>query len=466
MNEKKKKSKKKIVIIAAVVIGVLVVIVGGITVISNISKGMQEAMNMMAGENEALFEVTKEDVKQEISTSGIVVGVEKDAYVSPVTAKVENICVEPGQTVKKGDILLTYDASELGDDLEKVKIQAQSERAAGNESFEMANEAASKVSAAKKKVKKIKEEIKKLKKEISKLSKKVAGYEEKINAATEEAPADIDEKAYKKAVSDLKKKNESLASKEGQLAEQEGIIATNKDIKVSASTKAQVSASNQLSDMNINDAQESLDAAEAGIVAEEDGIVASVDVVKGAYASETQTVMTIIKSDKIGVEFTIPKDDIGSISKGQKVRAVISGQEYSGTVDFVSRVANSSLPASDNGTDIGGNIKGRVSIDNPDENIFIGVKAKAFIFVGESKQSLVIPFEALNMDIDGDFVYVVNKENLIERKNVTVGIYSDEYYEVLDGLSEGDKVIREVTKDMKPGDEYVGNAMPGMAMPE
>lgn len=120
-------------------------------------------------------------------------------------------------------------------------------------------------------------------------------------------------------------------------------------------------------------------------------------------------------------------------------------------------------------TEVGGTIKGRVLIDNPDDNIFIGVSAKVFIFVGEAKQSLVIPFESLNMDIDGDFVYVVNSENLIERKNVTVGIYSNEYYQVLDGLSEGDKVIREVAIDMKPGDEYVetvGAAMPGMAMPE
>ena len=69
----------------------------------------------------------------------------------------------------------------------------------------------------------------------------------------------------------------------------------------------------------------------------------------------------------------------------------------------------------------------------------------------------------MNTDIDGDFVYVVNKENLVERKNVTVGIYSDEYYEVLDGVQEGDKVITNVTKEMKPGDLYVNTA--GMATP-
>ena len=44
---------------------------------------------------------------------------------------------------------------------------------------------------------------------------------------------------------------------------------------------------------------------------------------------------------------------------------------------------------------------------------------------------------------------------MIQRKDVKVGIYSDEYYEVTEGIAEDDKVIRNVTKDMKPGDEYV-----------
>lgn len=271
----------------------------------------------------------------------------------------------------------------------------------------------------------------------------------------------VDSKAYKKAVSDLQKQNDKLAAKQAELAEQESIVAANEDVTVSESTKAQISASNQLSDMNINDAQESLDAAEAGITAASDGIVESIDVVKGAYANETQTLLTIINADSIGVEFSVSKDDLGSIIKGQRARVVIAGNEYEGTIDYVSRVAVSDMTLTGNNTSSGGTIKGRILIDNPDDNIYIGVSAKAYIFVGKSEQTLVIPYEALNTDIDGDFVYIVNKENLIERKNITVGIYSDEYYEVLDGLEEGDTVITNVTKDMKPGEMYVGVA--GMA---
>lgn len=471
----KKKSKKTIIIIIVIVAVFLLLIAIGKT-ISSVSKGMQEALENMDSQNEDIFQVVKQDVEQEITTSGTVVGISKEAYTSPVTAKVEDIKVEVGQTVTKGDVLLTYDASELGDNLTKVKIQAQSERAAGNESYEAANKAAGKVSEAKKKIKTLKKEISQIKKKVAALIKKVEEYEEKMEAAknTEDVKdsgndnadvtgeangqglSDADSKAYKKAVSDLQKQNEKLAAKQEELAQQESIVAANEDVAVSDSTKAQINASNQLSDMNVDEAQESLDAAEAGITAAADGIVESIDVVKGAYANETQTLMTIINADSIGVEFSISKDDLGSITTGQRARVVIAGNEYEGTIDYISRVAVSDMTMTGNNTS--GSVKGRILIDNPDDNIYIGVSAKAYIFVGKSEQALVIPYEALSTDIDGDFVYVVNKENLIERKDITIGIYSDEYYEVIDGIDEGDRVITNVTKDMKPGDMYVGAA--------
>lgn len=467
----KKSGKKKTgLIIAIIVIAVVVLIAIVGSVISNISAGMQEAMQQMAGGGESTFEVEKQDIEQEITTSGTVIGTERDAYTSPVTAKVEDIKVEVGQTVKKGDVLLTYDASELGDNLAMVKIQAQSERAAGNESYEMAQEAANKVSAARNRVQVLQGEIGILQAQSASLTTVIEAYEKRIQAAEEgqksEDEDDSDkkkaakpltkkeQKEYETAVAQLQQVNEQLAAKQEELAEQEAIIAANEDVKVSNSTKAQISANNQLSDMQINNAQESLDAAQAGIVAKRSGIVESIDVIKGSYANETQTLITILDSDQIGVEFMISKDDLDSIFKGQKARVVIAGNEYNGTVDFVSRVASVDAMSSAAGNGTAG-IKGRIVLQNPDENIYIGVTAKVYIFVGKSEQALVVPYESLNTDINGDFVYVVNGDNKIERRDVKIGIYSDAYYEVLEGVKEGDKVITKVTAGMKPGDEYI-----------
>ena len=487
-NNKKKKGKKMpvwgvvlIVIISIAVVGAIAA--AGINAFNNMQTAMQEAMDQMGSDD--LYTVEKIDIEQEISTSGTTIGLEEDAYTSPVTAKVDDIKVEVGQTVHKGDVLLTYDTSDLGENLTKVKIQAKSEQAASNQSYETASEAADKVTAAKKKVKKYKEEVSDLKDDIEEISDDITYYEDRLaeiqtNNAKEETKAATpdengttrepkleDTKEITQTIRDLNKKltkkNESLADKQSKLAEQQSIVSANKDVKVSESTKAQISASKELSDITVNDAQETLDEGEAGVTAEADGVITSVGVIKGAYASETQTLFTIIKSDKIGVQFTISKDDLGSVIPGQKARIVVGSKQYEGTVEYVSRVAASDTGITGASTG-GGNIQGKISIDNPDENLFVGVSAKVYIFVGKSEGTYGVPYEALNTDIKGDFVYVVDNDNKIQRKDVQIGIYSDEYYEIIDGVEEGDKVIREVTKNMKPGDDYVPAtpAMPGI----
>ena len=474
-NKKAKKKSNKKAIIVIVLAAVIIVGCGIISVVKSM-KQVKEAMGSISSDDESLYTIDQQDVEQEITTSGTVVGISQNAYTSPVTAKVEDVCVEVGQTVKKGDVLLTYDASDLGDNLTKVKIQARSEKAAGDANYETADEAADKASEAKKKAKKMEKELASLKKEAESLSDSITSYQDQMedienqNAKETEKAATPNEqgttreaklqdtKGLRQTIRDLNKqlnkKNEAITEKQSKLAEQESIVSANKDVKVSNSTKAQLAASNELSDLNISDAQEDLNAAEAGITANEDGIVQSVDVVKGAYANETQTLFTIIDADQVGVEFTIAKDDLGYISDGQQARVVIGNNEYTGTVEFVSRVASMDAATTTTKT-TGGSIKGRIRIENPDDNIYIGVSAKAYIFVGKADNALVIPYEALCTDIDGDYVYVVDKDNKIQRKDVEVGIYSDEYYEVKTGIEKGDKVIRNVTKDMKPGDEYV-----------
>lgn len=490
------KKKPKTGLIIVIVIVCVLLIVGVVYCVMGITKATKDIMSSVNDSDNGTYKVEKIDISQEVITSGTVIGTDTIAYTSPVTAKVETVCVEVGQIVKKGDILLKYDTAELGDNLKKVQIQARSEKAAGNVSYEVANKAKAKANEAKTKIATLNGEIDKIKAEIERLKGIISQYESQntpdVNVNTEEdmqdtedtdkkkddkkkddkkedAPVEnpnrIDETTYQQALASLEAQNASLMEKQAEIEQLNGVIAAADEAAVSNSAATQISASNELIDMNVNDAQESVDQAEAGLVATKDGVVLSVDVMEGAYANETQTVFTIASLDSIGVEFTISKDALTSISEGQKARAVIGGKEYKGTVQFVSRVAESdALFANSNSANAV--IKGRIVLDDPDDDIFIGVSAKTYIFIGEVKDALGIPYEALNSDVDGDYVYIVNKENLIERKDIITGICSDEYYEVVEGISEGDKVITEVTKDMKPGDEYVPTpAVANMMMP-
>lgn len=469
---KEKKSKKKIKVWMIVVAIVAVLLVVG--VVSMVMEG-KKAMEAMAMDSDDIYTVEKQDLKSEITTSGTVVGIDQIAYTSPVTAKVEDIKVEVGQTVHEGEMLLIYDAGDLGDDLAKVELQAKSEKAAGNASYEAANKAAGKASDAKTKASSLEGDISAIQARMTELNTIISTYElehpdnsqagngsagnenenaggNAENSGTNETVTEtVDYATYQSATVELESLTGDLADKQAELSAQQAIIEAADDAKVTGSAATQISVANQLADMNVSDAQKTLDAAEAGITAKKKGIVTSVDIIKGAYAAEAQTLMTIVNADDIGVEFVISKDDLGIVKEGQKARVVIAGKEYEGTVSYVSRVATmDNAIASTTAT-----VKGKITLDNPDDDIFIGVAAKVYLFIGEATDTLAVPYQALNSDVDGDYVYTVNEENIIERKDVKIGLVTDEYYEIIEGLKAEDRVITNVTKDMKPGDEYV-----------
>ena len=51
--------------------------------------------------------------------------------------------------------------------------------------------------------------------------------------------------------------------------------------------------------------------------------------------------------------------------------------------------------------------------------------------------------EVVNIGKEGSFCYVL-ENGVITKKDITTGISSDEYVEVLDGIKEGDEVIRDL----------------------
>lgn len=55
----------------------------------------------------------------------------------------------------------------------------------------------------------------------------------------------------------------------------------------------------------------------------------------------------------------------------------------------------------------------------------------------------MIPAEVVNIGKEGSFCYVL-ENGVIIRKDITTGISSDDYVEVMDGLAEGDEVIRDL----------------------
>ena len=64
--------------------------------------------------------------------------------------------------------------------------------------------------------------------------------------------------------------------------------------------------------------------------------------------------------------------------------------------------------------------------------------------IAEAKDVIVIPTETVNASSDGDFVYVI-EDGIVRERPVELGVMSATQAEVVNGLSDGDLVVNDLT---------------------
>ena len=79
-----------------------------------------------------------------------------------------------------------------------------------------------------------------------------------------------------------------------------------------------------------------------------------------------------------------------------------------------------------------------------DTHLLIGYSADAKIILSEKQQSLRIPTQAIMED---NMVFVVNQHNVIEQREIGVGIQNWTWTEITSGLSEGERVVTTLDLD-------------------
>lgn len=70
-----------------------------------------------------------------------------------------------------------------------------------------------------------------------------------------------------------------------------------------------------------------------------------------------------------------------------------------------------------------------------------GQSVRIRLELGDSEQSLLLPTGGFFKDTGGNWVFVLNSAGNAEKRNIRLGRKNPEYYEVLEGLVEGERVI-------------------------
>ena len=86
-------------------------------------------------------------------------------------------------------------------------------------------------------------------------------------------------------------------------------------------------------------------------------------------------------------------------------------------------------------------LKVRLRFDNPGERLKPNMYANVKIFGGAKEKTIVIPLEGLIRTGREERVIISLGGGKFEARNVTAGIESGNYVEILEGINEGDKIV-------------------------
>ena len=236
---------------------------------------------------------------------------------------------------------------------------------------------------------------------------------------------------YQRRLADSQENKQKLESSK---AEEEGIQSSTDASILSSAAKNELAANKNLSDLNAQMTKDDITEGKEGIKAEFSGVVTSVSAVPGGPAAKGGELFTVASNEDVVVEMSITKYDLEKMAEGQTAVITLAGHEYTGTVTGLSRIAE----ANAQGTPV---VTAQIKIDNPDENIYLGLEATVSVNGQEVTDVLVVPTECVNSGQDGSFCYVVQEDGTLVRKTVETGLASDDYTEIKSGLEFGDKVV-------------------------
>lgn len=450
-----------------------------------------------------LVEVKPRAMSQHFNTTGEIVSDGDTQYTMYSGTLVKTVNVKEGDTVKKGDVLATFDTSAI----DKEIAEKQESYSKALESY---NSVVNGKVTAEQQVKNLSSQIASLEKEAESLKKELTSIsstlpeipnvdiDEIIGKLSEMSPEELqaaltqilnsipDVSTGADKVSDFSDKISKLITCETELLQlkvQNELFKTQSNLSFDEIVKMAVDTAK--ADLDKSIAKKEVIA--KGWVAESDGLVTKVSVKAGeTFGSEQssgfdmssllsmltsgdtdmdmssilsmlgntgsgQTGMVVADTSKYVATFTAGKYDILKLEVGQKATITTMGGTFDGEIIYISPTANSGSSGSFDLSSLTGGLTGsssagcqvKVSIENPDESVIEGFDVDIDVEIGETKEQIAIPVEALIPDSKASSVYVYNSETeTVSVREITFGTTDDTYYQIESGLEEGEFVVK------------------------
>lgn len=170
------------------------------------------------------------------------------------------------------------------------------------------------------------------------------------------------------------------------------------------------------------------------VVAPISGNILSLNVAKNTFVSPSSPVVTVDSTSDMEITASVSEALVSKLSVGGKVNVSVSsaGKKFQASISSVDRSANPQ-------THLYG-----VTIQIPSgsaSGLLSGMFADITFYTDTQNNVVVVPTEAIQTGIDGQYVYTVDSSNLAHKVTVETGLVGDGVTEVTSGLTGGEKLV-------------------------
>ncbi len=172
------------------------------------------------------------------------------------------------------------------------------------------------------------------------------------------------------------------------------------------------------------------------------GVLGYTGLTEDILLSNNIFIITLDDNSTIYSDIKIPENYSSLIEKGLPVEVKISSYKnkvFKGEVDFVSSRINADTRS----------LLSRIKVENNNLELISGSLLEVSVKLN-LRNSLGVPDTSVIVEGDKSYVYTISNENIVNKTEVITGLRSNKNIEIISGLKEGDIIVAEGLKKVRP----------------
>lgn len=416
------------------IIGCIILAAIGIMVVGNVIKSKSSGVFSNGKAIEVgVADSEIQDINSTISVNGVFEEVEKKESYFNSAVKVKRILVEENQEVKKGQKLVELDLSELYSQLNQSRVSLNIQKISLKKLKDSMN--LQDMTKAETEAKQAKSAMNQARDNYDRMGQLFAvGAVSQVEYRDARIQYDNAVLRYDAAQADLreteKNNNDLLNNNRNDIENQTEQV--------------------KLAELKIQELQDRINGLIEDSTSSMDGVVSELDIEEGIMTSPAVRAIKIINPSSLRVRLEVKEIDALKVKAGQQVE--ITGDAFpdktiSGSVESIGSVAVKKQGSNSDQAFI----EVTVLVRDSQKILKPGFSVSADIITDTKKGAVVIPFDTLQEDKDGNKWVFVVENGIVKQRDINIGVSSDLDMEVVSGLKGNEKLVKDPPSRLKDG---------------